>query len=342
MIKTFYQEDIINTLAAIFTYGLNQGYSYKSIEERFTVSSFVIALENNKYDIETKIQNVVGLTYGVRLFDKEVDISFKGLFYAESYFKLFLHFGKSFEYLFLYWPLSLFEERYGIYHEMDFSSLRNDFLSLTKETTLLKKLAKDRQLKLTEISKLTGINKNSIDKYSLDDKCLYEASYHTIYKLANLFGVRENIFASNLAVCLDQSIYLFDKSSQDYRNYLGLYFASYFDTRIQEKDFAYDKDDNCFISKNGIRLIVLADTLRNLPSGKLNEIADPKTYIVIIPSAFIGSKSDFDYLKDVAALDIFVLTQEYVYIVKKESAKEITDTVSRSLFIRAKEKTLNR
>ena len=337
MIKTFYQEDIINRLAAMITYGLNERYSYKTIEERITSSSFVNALENNEYDIESQIEAIVESTYSVSLNGKQADISFKGLFLAESYFKLFLHYNKSFEYIFLYWPLATFIERYGVYHEMDFSNLRKDFESKIIETTLLRKLAQDRKIKLVEISKLTGINENTIDKYSRNDKILYGASHENIYKLSLLFGVKENIFVSNLAIYLDQSIYLFDKRNKDYRNFLGFYFANFFDNRINEIDFKYNSNNNCFESKQGIRLIVVSDTLDNLTINKLNELGDSKTYVVIIPSGFLGNESYFEYLKDVNALDVLALTQEYVYIIKKKIKKEITDTINRALIIRAME-----
>lgn len=337
MIKTFYQEDIINRLAAIITYGINEGYSYKSIEEHITSSSFVNDLENNKYNIESRIEGVVESTFGISLEKNQADISFKGLFIAESYFKLFLYFHKSFEYIFLYWPLSYFLEKYVIYHEMDFSNLRKDFELRTKEDTLLKKLARDKNIKITDISKLTGINKNTINKYSKDDKYLYAASHENIYKLSILFDTKENIFVSNLSIFLDQSIYLFDKSRQNYRNYLGLYYANYYDSRINETDYVYDKKNNCFISNEGIRIVVVADVLDNLSINALSNIVDSKTYLVIIPSGFLGDDKKLNYLISIDAYEIFVLTQEYAYILKKNCKIEITDTVNRSLIIRAAE-----
>lgn len=341
MIKTFYQEDIITRLAAIITYGLNEGYSYKSIEEHIASSSFINELENNEYNIESKIERIVEKTYNVYLNGNKADISFKGLFFAESYFRLFLYSNKSFEYLFLYWPLSLFDEKYGIYHEMDFSNLKNDFETKVKETTLLKKLADDNQIKLIEISKLTGININTIKKYGQSDVSIYGASNENIHKLATLFSVKENIFVSNLGVYLDQSIYLFDNSNKDYRNFLGFYFANFYDGRINEDDYSYDKANNCFLSKNGVKIVVIVDSLNNLALSKLNNLMDSNTYVVIIPSGFFGNENDLNYLKGVNALDVFVLTQEYFYIIKKSKKKEITDTVNRSLIIRAKEKSLS-
>lgn len=341
MIRTFYLEDIVNRLAAIITYGLNGGYSYRSIEERIISSSFINKLERNEYDGEPRIESLVESTYGIRLGGNKADISFKGLFFAESYLKLFLHFNRSFEYIFLYWPLPFFVEKYGVYHEMDFSSLRSDFEVRTKETPLLNKLAKDRQIKLADISKFTGISANTIDKYARDDKYLHAASYEKIYRLASLFDVKENIFASNLAVYLDQAIYLFHDRNRDYRNHLGLCFASFYDKRISETDFVYSEEKNCFITKTGLRLVVFADNLANLPISKLSEWSDSRTFLVLIPSAFLGNESNFDYLKKLDALDVFILTQDHIYAIKKQRKEEITDAVYKALTIKAKEIVLH-
>lgn len=333
MIKVFYQNDIIDRLAAIFTYGLNNGYSYETIEERIISSPFVNNLEKNEYDIESKIDKVVESTFGKLV--SPIDISFRGLFLGESYFRLFLHFNKSFEYLFLYWPLSNFVEKYSIYHEMDFSNLRRDFLLQTKETTLLRKLASKKQLKLVEISKLTGININTIDKYSRDDKYLYGASYSNIYKLSSLLKVKENIFLSSLEVYLDKNAFLDHESNNDYKNYLGLFFASYYDKRIGQLDFSYEKDENCFKSKNGLKVIVISDLLSNLTVEHLNKLSSLDTYLILIPFGLLNQKTNFSYLKEVNAFDIFVLTPDSVYILKENKEKEVTDTINKSLIIRA-------
>lgn len=336
MIKTFYQEDIIKCLAVIITYGLNKGYSYRAIEEYFIHSPFVNDLENNEYNIESKLEEVVAKTYNDKL-EEEADITYKGLFFAESYFRLFLHYNRSFEYLFLYWPLESFDQRYNVYHEMDFSNLRIDFDKEVKKNTLLRKLSLDREIKMTDISKLTGINEHTVVRYSRDDKYLYSASYENVYKLSTLFNVKENIFVSNLAVYMDQSIYLFDKSNKIYRDYLGFYYANYYDKRINENDFEYDKTKGHFISNSGIKLIVIADVLNNISVERVDALSDQNTFVVIIPSGFFGDETYFEYLNDSRALEVFVLTQEFVYIVKRDVKKEITDTINRSLIIRAKE-----
>lgn len=339
MIKIFYRENIINRLAAIITFGLSKGYSYKSIEESLVCSNFINNLEKGYYDIESTNESVIEDVYKIKT--DNVDISFRGFFLAESYINLFFYINKSFEYLFLYLPLSLFDAKYEVYHEMDFSNLRNDFAYLVSKKTLLKKLSEDRKIKFTEIVKLTGINKNTIDKYNRNDKYLYSASFSNIYKLAVLFGVKTNLFASALAVYLDQSIYLFDHSFDEYRSYLGYYYANYFDKRISDSHFEFDKQNNIFKSiKNGMNIVLRSCDKNEITVEYVNKLSNSDTYLVIFPIGFNYHKfEDYMHLSSAKAMEIMIVTYENVYIVKKQKEIEITDTISRSLNARAREAT---
>ncbi len=338
MIKVYNYDDIVYHLGALITYGLNEGYSYKSIEEHLVSSSFINALENGEYDIEKTVDEVVESTYKIKL-SKEFEMSFMGLFFAESYFQLFLNLNRSFEYLFLYWPISDFVEKYGIYHEMDYSNLERDFKKYVKQTSLLRKLSITRQIKLSDVAKLTLINKNTIDKYSQDDKFLEGASINTTHKLSKLFGVKENLFVTNLGVYLDSSIYLHVKNNEDFKNYLGLYFANYFDTSINEKDFLYDKSSKLFISKNkDLKLVVLASEKCCLSINELNKKYDSHTYLIFFPGAYLDSNVDFNYLKNSPTLEVMVVTHDFIYLIKKGRKKEITDIIYKSLINLSKEK----
>lgn len=335
MIRTFYQDDIINHLAAIFTYGLSKQYSYKAIEEHIISSTFINALENNEYDINHKTKKIVENTYGINNV-KDIDISYIGLFLAESYFKLFIDFNKSFEYIFLYWPLEHFINRYDIYHEMDYSAIKNDFIVSVKETTLIKKIAKDRGIRLIDIPRLTGINRHTINKYVSDDKYLYNSSFITIYRLATLFNVKPNLFINSIGVFLDSSIYLDDDRYLHFRHYLALFFICYYDYRIKEKYFKFDYLNHYLINNDNIKIKVIIDDVNNLVASRIKKEVNDKTYLVIIPTSFFGDITSFKYLKDIEAYDIAVLTQQYIYITKLNKKKEITDTIFRSLYIRAK------
>lgn len=336
MIKSFYKDDIIKHLAAVITYGTNKSYSFSAIEDLIVSSEFINKLENNDYDIDSKSSEIIKQTYKIEKLDN-FDISFKGLFVAESYIKLFFDLNKSFEYLFLYFPLGHLVDTYDVYHEMGFSNLKEDFLSLTIEESLLRKLSKSKNIKLSEITRLTGISENSIKYYAISDSNLFGASFDVLYTLANLFNVKINLFIKSLAIYLDNSVYLFDKSNEDYRNYLGFYFALFYDLSLRENEFTYF--NKCFVSKD-VTIHVVSLKSNELDLKKINELYSENDYLVILMNGF-ESLTNYSFLNKTHLKEIMAITQENIYLVKKNQTKEITDTINRSLIIRAKTKINN-
>ena len=335
MIQTFYKEDITKRLAAIITYGFNGKYSYGTIEERIIASSFANRLEKNFYDPEESIEKVVEDTFKVTL-EKEADISFRALFLAESYIKLFFSTNRSFEYLFLYWSLDNFVSKYDVYHEMDFSNLEDDFLSNIHKTPLLRKLSLRKGINLRNVARLTGISENTINKYAKDDKYLYSCSQENGYRLSNLFNVKENLFVQNIGVYLDTAIYLSDDFYKDYRNYLGLYFASYYDLRIEADDFRYKEEANCFSSESW-SLVVLTCNEDDLNVDFLDSKAGPNAYAVIFVCNSLHDRfALWEKLKEAKASEILIVGLDNICLVKKGKKREMTETARRSLIIQAK------
>lgn len=339
MIKIFYKNDIINRLSAIITFGVSRGYSYTYIEEMVISSNFIIDLENNYYNSSLSIENVVEDTYKTKLSQK-ADISFKGLFIGESYIKLFFELNKSFEYLFLYWPLSFFIDKYDVFHEMDFTNLKKDFIEFSKKSPLLKKLCQKKNIKFIEVSKLTGIKLNTIHKYASNDDHLYSSSYQVIYKLSRLFNVKDNLFIKRISVYYDQSIYFSDETNIHLTNYLGMLFASYFDSRIDDEYFIYRKEQNKFYSlKDYLELTIFVKNKNDINFEWLNSHCDSHSYIVIFSKdSFDEDKlSDYDDLKDIKAYEVAVIAKEKIFFIKKGISKNITSIISTSLTIRARE-----
>ena len=87
--------------------------------------------------------------------------------------------------------------------------------------------------------------------------------------------------------------------------------------------------------KNGLKVVVISDLLSNLTVEHLNKLSSPDTYLILIPFGLLNQKTNFSYLKEVNAFDIFVLTPDTVYILKENKEKEVTDTINKSLIIRA-------
>ena len=337
MIRILDEEQIIETFASILTYGLNKGLSSSLIEEHILKSQFINDLEDNKFDNKLKDKVILKSIYKENII--EVDLSFLSLFIAESYIRLFFDLNKSFAYLFLYWPLDQFIFKFDIYHEMDYSSLKIDFMERVHNTSLLKALIKSRHLKLNDVGKLTSININTLDKYMRSDKYLYAASYANIYKLAKLFNVKENIFIESLDVYYDDSSFSYDDEHNEFISKLGFYFASYFDKRVDNFSFTYQKEKNIFIDfKNGYKLIVKSLKNEEINRASLFSSVDDKTYLVI----FLNGRAAFndddikEQLNALNAYEIMLISKE-TYLLKKETVKKSDSSIYDMLYIKAKE-----
>ena len=334
MIRILDEEQIIETFASILTYGLNKGLSSSLIEEHILKSQFINDLEDNKFDNKLKDKVILESIYKENII--EVDISFLSLFIAESYIRLFFDLNKSFAYLFLYWPLDQFIFKFDIYHEMDYSSLKIDFMERVHNTSLLKALIKSRHLKLNDVGKLTSININTLDKYMRSDKYLYAASYANIYKLAKLFNVKENIFIESLDVYYDDSSFSYDDEHNEFISKLGFYFASYFDKRVDNFSFTYQKEKNIFIDfKNGYKLIVKS---LNDKIDYLGDLVDDRTYLVLFLKENVAFNDDDikEQLNALNAYEIMLISKE-TYLLKKETVKKSDSSIYDMLYIKAKE-----
>lgn len=337
MIKAFYQDDIAKRLGAILTYGLKGKYSCKAIEERIVASPLVAGLERNYYDPSASVEKAVEDAFDIKL-NEEADISFRALFAAESYLRLFFALRRSFEYLFLYWGLETVLDKYEIYHEMDFSSLKEDFLSLTKKTPLLRKLSLSRHFKLTDVAFLTGISKNTVNKYAQDDRFLYSCSQENAYRLAWLFNTKESLFLPDILVYLDTSVYLSDDSYRDCRNFLGFFYASFFDKRINDKDFSYDVASGLFLSSDLLMKVMVCEADK-MKKASLDGQTDERTYLVIFPCNILkDDPASWAELKEAKAYEVFIVGLESVFLLKKGERKDLSETLRRALICKAKEK----
>ena len=87
---------------------------------------------------------------------------------------------------------------YDVYHEMDFSSLLEQFNKLDKEKTILRALCEERGCSISKLSNETKINKATLSKYNSSDNALYKGSFQYLYKLGNYFDIPLSLFAKTL------------------------------------------------------------------------------------------------------------------------------------------------
>ena len=89
MVKAFYKEELIDLLASLISFGFYNKYSFSYMEDRISNSSFINALENAEFDINTSKNDLIKEIYQVGCVS-ELEPSIKTLFIAEAYLYIFL------------------------------------------------------------------------------------------------------------------------------------------------------------------------------------------------------------------------------------------------------------
>ena len=116
-----------------------------------------------------------------------------------SYYDLHLRLHKSFAYIFLKLPFEKLLDLYPVYHEMDFSALAEFFEEIAKAKTILRLLCESRKVSLSDISRATTVNLNSLKKYNSSDELLLAGSFQNIYKIGQFFDVPLSLFEASEA-----------------------------------------------------------------------------------------------------------------------------------------------
>jgi hypothetical protein len=114
-----------------------------------------------------------------------------------AYFYLFKKTGKPLPYILLKMPFDRLMEMYGVYHEMDYSSVLERFNEIEKEKTILRILCQRERISVPQLSKRLAISVGVLKKYNAEDECLYAASFQKIYRIQKFFGVPFSLFAES-------------------------------------------------------------------------------------------------------------------------------------------------
>ena len=188
---------IKDIFARMFVIGIQNKinlYSFSSALER---SEFVNCIEKDTYS-ELFNQPLEDIFYSITENKVEKDESYgiynDAYWAGKCYFDLHTTLNKSFAYLFLKLPIDKMLDLYPVYHEMDFSSLIEYFKQIEEETMILKTLCEEKKVTLTEVSKKTGININTLRKYYRSDVSLYKAEFQNIAKIVEYFDTTFLLF----------------------------------------------------------------------------------------------------------------------------------------------------
>ena len=190
-------EKIRDTFSRLFVLGIKEKVNLYSFTYMLLKSKYVAQIEKNEYD-EIFNKPVDVLFYLITGFNVSEESSFgiynDAYWCGQNYFDLHYRLNKSFEYIFLKFPLEHMINVYSIFHEMDFSSLVEHFKQKEKEKTILRLLCERDKCSLTDVSKKTGININTLKKINIDDEYLYNASFQIVSKIMIFFDVSFLLF----------------------------------------------------------------------------------------------------------------------------------------------------
>ena len=190
-------EKIRDTFSRLFVLGIKEKVNLYSFTYMLLKSKYVAQIEKNEYD-EIFNKPVDVLFYLITGFNVSEESSFgiynDAYWCGQNYFDLHYRLNKSFEYIFLKFPLEHMINVYSIFHEMDFSSLVEHFKQKEKEKTILRLLCERDKCYLTDVSKKTGININTLKKINIDDEYLYNASFQIVSKIMIFFDVSFLLF----------------------------------------------------------------------------------------------------------------------------------------------------
>lgn len=327
MISALEEEDIIKILALLLDYGIEHRYNYKNIEQRIINSKFIKDLENNEFDVNKDNEDYIKETYSVNQISlRDSDFIMDSWFYAESYLKFFYKFKKSFSYIFLYFPIELMIEKYEVYHQMDYSQITDFFNKLTKKDTLLKMLCKTKKIKLTDLSRITDININTLKQYSLSNLKLYNAPYKNIYRLSQALNVNENIFLEELNIGEEYSWFYKEHKNLEFYSNLGMYFAFNYDNNLKRYNFIYNSTENIFLG-DSFNLKSLDINLENI--DVIKEYDAKNIYLVLF-------YNDVSFIKEKVAkfknIEIMIITNDRIYFLKNNKHYLINEAIKNKLY----------
>ena len=272
---------------------------FKTIEKTIVKSDFYHDfIEGNTSFINSEeeviIQRLLKVDLVIECFD---DIS---LWCGEAYTRLILNFKKGLDYIFIYMPIKDLRYFYNIYHEMGWSQLFNLFLGRIKKKTLLNCLIKDNLLTKERLALLSGVNINTIKKYSLNDEHLYNAPIKNINKLARVLNVDLDLFVDKLSINYDDN---YSSNKEYFDRMFGVYLVEFIEGTTSQKEFEYYEKASLIKDQKYIYYFDEKEYLNSKFDNKKlikfsNEFinqngVDGNTYIITSDGVYSGSKHKF-------------------------------------------------
>lgn len=167
----------------------------EEINDKLIYSDFLNCFELNNIDyfLEKTNDSIIRA-----VFDKEIVYNNQTnmiLYWCGvQYINIFLNKRIPLKQVFLLCPLNEMIDYFEIYHELNERELINEFIKNKYTKNILKRIRKDKNYSINELSMITDIKKCTIDYYESSNEHLYESSYTNISKLKNILKCDESLF----------------------------------------------------------------------------------------------------------------------------------------------------
>ena len=185
-----YLYDYVNLLERVFSFGYKTNYSTSAIERAISYSSFFQKIEKNESPIINDSLLLTALFQENSINLEVIPVYNQCLWAAEAYLRIQNECHLSFEAIFIYIPINKMYDYFPLYHEMDFSHIVKEFLSLYEKKSVFSLLLEKYNFALNNVSNDIGISYETLYSLKQRRRDIKKISVETGKAIADYFNVR--------------------------------------------------------------------------------------------------------------------------------------------------------
>lgn len=189
--------DIKEKFATLIAKLHDAGFLTEYINEIMIQSSFFDCFEKNEL---SKFMDASFETIAASVFNKETIFDLNSPLSSEYYWAglaimdVVMNYHIPLKRFLLLFPLSDVVGSFNVFHEMHPIQFCEHYLAHEKRTSLLDILKKERGIKLSKVSDLTGISISSLRAFEKNNDALFATSFTNLSNLSKLFDINVDVF----------------------------------------------------------------------------------------------------------------------------------------------------